>query len=392
MKDQDNGLRLDANVLSSPLYVAGTHIETVKEQYGLKDVVKLASNENPLGPSPKAVAAIRKTLSNLSRYPPGDALELRQRLAVKLGRGLADDSFVTGNGASEILAMLAQGLLERGDESIICRPTFPLYDIFSRRRGATPVWADLGADFCYDVERMLAAVSDRTRMMFVCCPNNPTGTTIAPAEADWLVDQAPPDVVLVFDESYRVFATDVELPDTLGYVQSGRNVIVVRSFSKIHGLAGLRIGYAIARPKVARYLRRLQQPFHHSRLVLHGALAALDDDEHVRRTRELVAAERDWLQARLDRLGLFCIPSQANFIAIEAGYPADLVYERMLRQGVIIRPLSFFYMPDFIRVTVGARADNERFLDALEKTLRELSKLPSEALLAAEQSASKVMV
>jgi histidinol-phosphate aminotransferase len=239
---------------------------------------------------------------------------------------------------------------------------------------------------------MLAAVSDRTRLIFACSPNNPTGVAMSPADADRLVSKAPPDKVIVFDESYRVFATGVELPDTLRYVQEGRNVIVVYSLSKAHGLAGLRLGYAIARQEVACYLRRLCQPFHHSELVLRGALAVLDDDVHLQRTQALIATERQWLQARLDELGLFYIPSQANFIALKPGYPADLVYGRMLRQGVIIRPLGLFYMPDFIRVTVGSRPENERFLKTLEKTLGELSQLPDEALLATRQTAGQVMV
>jgi histidinol-phosphate aminotransferase len=392
MSDPASAPKWDPSILAAPLYVAGTHIDTVKERYGLQDLIKLASNENPLGPSPKAMAAIQEALPRLFRYPPVDAVQLRQELADGWGRGLAGDSFVTGNGATEILAMITLGFLNRGDESIICRPTFPMYAIFTHRRGATAVWADLDASFLHNIDRVLAAVSDRTRLILVCCPNNPTGTVMTPGDADRLVREVPPDVVTVFDESYRLFATDVELPDTIRYVREGRNVIVVNSMSKAYGLAGLRFGYAIARQEIAEYLRRLQHPFHLSELALRGARAALDDVEHTQRTQALITTERDWLQARLDELGLFYIPSQGNFVALKPGYPADLVYERMLQRGVIIRPLRLFDMPDFIRVSIGARPENERFLQTLRETLSELEELPVEMLWPADRPADKVMV
>lgn len=392
MSDPASAPKWDPSILAAPLYVAGTHIDTVKQRYGLEDIIKLASNENPLGPSPKAVEAIEGALPNLFRYPPADATQLRQELAAGWARGLTGDSFVTGYGATEILDMITLGFLNRGDESIVCRPTFPMYAIFTERRGATAVWADLDASFLHNIDRVLEAVSDRTRLIFICCPNNPTGTVMTPTNADRLVNELPPDVITVFDESYRLFATGVELPDTVRYVQEGRNVIVVNSLSKACGLAGLRFGYAIARQEIAVYLRRLQHPFHLSELVLCGARAALDDVEHTRRAQALISTERDWLQARLDELGLVYIPSQGNFIAIKPGYPADLVYQRMLQRGVIIRPLGNFDMPDFIRVSIGTRPENARFLQTLEETLSELGELPVEMLWPADRPVGKVMV
>jgi histidinol-phosphate aminotransferase len=392
MNEETRTLLFDPNVLSAPLYVAGTRIDTLKEQYGAGDPVKLSSNENPLGPSPKAVAAIQEALPRLARYPPVDPLHLRQALAASVNQGLGSEHFVTGHGATEILAMIVLGFLKAGDEAIICRPTFPLYDIMTRRQGAIPAWADLDADFGFSVDRILAAVSDRTRLIFLCIPNNPTGTVMTPADADRLVNEAPPQALVVFDESYRLFATDVVLPDSVGYVRAGRNVVVLNSMSKAYGLAGLRFGYAITSAEIARYLRRLQHPFHLGELVLHGALAALDDDEYVRRSQALIAAERHWLQARLDELRLFYIPSQGNFNALKPGYPAELVYERMLQQGVIIRPLGLFYMPDFIRVSIGTHPENERFLEALTSTLAELHEKPVELSWSAEQRGGKVTV
>jgi histidinol-phosphate aminotransferase len=306
--------------------------------------------------------------------------------------GLGSDNLVTGHGATEILAMIVLGFLKAGDEAIVCRPTFPMYEIMTRRQGAIPVWADLDADFGYSVDRILAAVSDRTRLIFLCIPNNPTGTVMPPADADRLLNGVPPGVIVVFDESYRLFATDVVLPDSVGHLRDGRNVIVLNSMSKTHGLAGLRFGYAITSTEIACYLRRLQHPFHLGELVLNGARAALDDDAYVRRAQALIAAERRWLQASLDELQLFYIPSQGNFIALKPGHPADLVYERMLQRGVIIRPLGLFYMPDFIRVSVGTHPENERFLEALTSTLAELDEKPVELSWSAERPAGKLTV
>jgi histidinol-phosphate aminotransferase len=392
MSEQARALRLDPNILSAPLYTAGTRIETVQEQYGLRDLVKLASNENPLGPSPKAMAAIQEALPGLARYPPVDPFPLRQALAAGIDPELGGDNLVTGHGATEILAMIALGFLKAGDEAIICRPTFPMYEIMTRRQGAIPVWADLDADFGYSVDRILGAVSDRTRLIFLCIPNNPTGTVMRPTDADRLLNGMPPGVIVVFDQSYRLFATDVVLPDSVGYVRDGRNAIVLNSMSKAYGLAGLRFGYAISSTEIACYLRRLQHPFHLGELVLNGARAALDDDEYMRRAQALIAAERCWLQARLDELQVFYIPSQGNFIALKPGHPADLVYEWMLRKGVIIRPLGLFYMPDFIRVSIGTHRENERFLEALTSTLAELEERPVELSWSAERPAGKLTV
>jgi histidinol-phosphate aminotransferase len=267
-----------------------------------------------------------------------------------------------------------------------------MYEIMARRQGAIPVWADLDADFGYSVDRILGAVSDRTRLIFLCIPNNPTGTVMAPADADRLVNGLPPGVIVVFDESYRLFATEAVVPDSIGYLRDGRNVIVLNSMSKTYGLAGLRFGYAITSAEIACYLRRLQHPFHLGELVLTGARAALDDDEHVRRAQALITAERRWLQACLDELQVFYIPSQGNFIALKPGHPADLVYERMLQRGVIIRPLGLFYMPDFIRVSIGDHRENERFLEALTSTLAELDEKPPELSWSGERPAGKIKV
>jgi len=367
----------DPNIAAAPLYVAGTAIEEIQRRYGLQEVIKLASNENPLGPSPKALAAIERALPDLFRYPAVADDELRAALAAH--DGLSPENVVTGNGATELLDMIVRGFVRAGDEVILSRPTFPMMDILTQRAGGRVVYADfcpqgVKVTFVYDPEAVLAAVSAHTRLIYICTPNNPTGTVVSQAQVQALISglerTAAPEAIVVLDESYRDFA---DAPwDATDDVREGRNLIAVRSFSKSWGLAGLRVGYAFARREIAEYLQRLRLPFHLGVAALRGALAALDDAEHVARSRALVLAERPWLEAQLAELGLPYIPSQANFVCFRPPFSADLVFQRLLRLGVIIRPLSLFYMPDWMRVTVGTHAQNERFIAALRTVLEEL--------------------
>jgi len=401
MKEMREAHLFDPDIASAPLYVAGTAIEEIQRRYGLRDVIKLASNENALGPSLKAVAAIEQALPDLFRYPAVADDELRLALAVCYG--LAAENVVTANGATELLDIVVRGFVRSEDEVIVSRPTFPMVDIFSRRMGSSVLYADLGphppapsplvgegekgvrTDFTYSPETVLAAVTRRTRLIYVCTPNNPTATVVSRAEADRLVQglaqTAAPEALVVFDESYRDFAD--EPWDAIDYVREERNVIAVRSFSKSYGLAGLRVGYAFARREIAVYLERLHMPFHFGMAALRGAIAALDDPEHVARSRALVLAERPWVEAQLAELDLPYIPSQANFISFRPPFPAELVFERLLRLGVIVRPLGFFYMPDWIRVTVGTHAENERFIASLRSVLEDLGRMGAEAQQAA---------
>lgn len=383
----------DPNIAAAPLYVAGSAIEEIQRRYGLQEVIKLASNENPLGPSPKALAAIERALPDLFRYPVVADDELRAALAAH--DGLSPENVVTGNGATELLDMIVRGFVRAGDEVIVSRPTFPMVDILTRRAGGKVIYADLRShprpSFSYDPEAVLAAVSARTRLIYICTPNNPTGTAVSQTQAHTLLNglerTAAPQALVVLDESYRDFA---DAPwDATDDVREGRDLIAVRSFSKSRGLAGLRVGYAFARREIAEYLQRLRLPFHLGVAALRGALAALDDAEHVARSRALVLAERPWLEAQLAELDLPYIPSQANFICFRPPFPPDRVFERLLRLGVIIRPLSFFYMPDWMRVTVGTHAQNERFIAALRTVLEELRHSGAEMQ---ETTAEKVVI
>lgn len=367
-------LKLNPCIAAAQLYVAGTSIEEVQRKYCLAEVIKQASNENALGPSPLAVKAIQETLLNIHRYPPVADDELRAKLARVLTNGdLSAECFITGNGSCDVLCMITRAFIcEKGDEAIICPPTFELYQIVVKICGGNCVFVNLKDDFTYDLSRVLGSITDRTRLIFLCNPNNPTGTVLDPAELDGFLAEVPPCVLVVIDEAYREYVDPELLPDTLAYIREGRNVVSVRTFSKVYGLAGLRIGYGIAYEELAQYIRRLRVPFHINAVSLRGAIAALDDQEHVERSVQHNRVEREFLYAGLDELELSYARSQANFILVRPGYDPQLIYERLLEKGVIIRPMAAFGAPDCFRVTVGTRAENERFLQALGEVMSAL--------------------
>jgi histidinol-phosphate aminotransferase len=360
-------LKLDPCICSAQLYVAGTSIEEIRRQYGLEEICKLASNENALGPSPLAVEAMQKTLAGVHRYPSMSDDELRAKLASTLSdSGLSEECFITGNGSCDVLAMLTRAFIcEEGDEAIICPPTFLVYEILVNICGGRCVFVDLKDDFAYDLPRVLDSITDRTRLIFLCNPNNPTGTVIDRNELDDFLAQVPSCVLVVIDEAYWEYADPEPLPDTLAYIREGRNVMSVRTFAKVYGLAGLRLGYGIAYEELAQYLRRLRMPFHINAVTMRGAIAALDDREHVEKSVRHNRVEREFLYAGLDDLELPYARSQTNFIIVRPGYDPQLIYERLLEKGMIIRPMAAFRAPDCFRITVGTRAENERLLQVL---------------------------
>lgn len=378
-------LSFNPNIAAAPIYVGGAAIADIQKQYGIDDIIKLASNESPLGPSPRAVAAMQAAAANLNRYPPMGDESLRSALAQL--HGLEPDNFVTGNGGCDILNLLATAFLTPGDEAIICRPTFPVYDNTVRRVGAQVVYVDLEPDnFSYDIEAMLAAVTGKTRLLYVCSPNNPTGSTISAEQLDTLLNHLPPHVLLVMDEVYYHFAANH--PDTLGYVRRGQNMVILHSFSKAYGLAGLRLGYGIAPAEIAQYLSRARLPFHLDSLTFAGGLAALADIDYVDEVVRLVKEGRAWLLAQLGQLDVRVWPSQGNFILFKPPFDAAEVSERLLRRGVISRPMTQFYLPTHLRVTVGLPAENEKFIAALGAVLAELDAEGASRSVAARQASS----
>ncbi|MEA4926800.1 MAG: histidinol-phosphate transaminase [Syntrophomonadaceae bacterium] len=347
-------------------YVPGKPIDEVKRELGLKDVVKMASNENPLGSSPQAIAAVRKSLELMYLYPDSHCYELKQRLAEITG--VNENSILIGNGSDEVLMLLATAFINRGDQIILAQPTFAEYEFTAKIMGGECIEVPL-VEFTHDLEGALAAITDKTKMVIICNPNNPTGTIVGAAAIARFMERVPEDVLVVFDEAYSEYAESPDFVSGLQYVRAGRNAIVLHTFSKIYGLAALRVGYALTLPEIAQALEMIMEPFNVNLLGQIGARAALDDLEHVERSRAVNSAGKKYLYGELENMGLFYVPTEANFIFLDTGRNSREVFQAMLRLGVIIRTGDNFGHPTFIRVTVGKPAENERFIASLRQVL-----------------------
>ena len=350
-------------------YQPGKPIDELERELGISDVVKLASNENPLGPSPRAIEAVQRALANVHRYPDGASFALRSKLVEKLG--VAPEQLVFGCGADELLELVAKSFLGPGDEAVFAWPSFAMYPIVTKGMGATPVPVPLDADLVHDLDAMAAAITERTRVVMVCNPNNPTGTSVGAAAFDRFAASLPDDVVLLIDEAYVDFARRADFPDALGWVARRPGTVTVRTFSKIAGLAGLRVGYAVADRELAGYLERARHPFNVNLLAEAAAVAAIDDHEHLDRTVRQNTEGLGYLRRELGALGIETWPSEANFVLAK---PGPGTYERLLREGVIVRPLVGFGMPDHVRITVGRPEENERLVKALRRLVEEDSR------------------
>jgi len=372
-----NGPRLNPKLLRVPLYVAGKCPEQVCQELGLSEVAKLCSNENPLGPSPMAVAALRDALSQAHFYPGIAESELRRRLVTYHRNGLTEQHFIVGSGATDVLRMIAQAFIFDGGESIMDRVTFPLYALLTTMYGGDAVKVDPRSDYRSDLSAMADAVTPETRIVWLCSPNNPTGLTLSQAEVDEFIEWLPEHVIVVFDEAYHDYVTDPSYVDSLQYVRQGHNTIVVRSFSKISGLANLRVGYGVAHPDLTEYLMHTVLPFNTGALAIVAATASLDDHAFQQRSRALVQRERAFLYASLSEMGLTCLPSQANFLLVlDPPLDASVLVDALLQNGIIVRPMGGFGLPNAFRVTVGLRKQNERFLAAVRMTMAEAVAVP----------------
>ncbi len=345
-------------------YEPGKPVEELEREYGIPGAIKLASNENPLGPSPKALQALREALPYIHRYPDGDAYYLKQRLAKKLG--VDRDRLIVGNGSNELIEMIVRTFVRPGEEVVVAQHAFAIYRLVVQAAGGR-VLAVPHKGFAFDLEAMAAALTPQTRIVFLDNPNNPTGTIYFRKEWEAFLAKVSSQVVVVVDEAYAEFVNDLRYPNSLEYHREGRLLITLRTFSKIYGLAGLRIGYGVSAPEVIDVLNRVRQPFNVNSLAQVAALAALDDEEHVRRVRETVWEGRAYLQRELDRLGLEYAPSWANFLLVKIGAGG---YERLLRKGVIVRPMEGYGFPGYARVTIGTAEENKRFIGALEEEVR----------------------
>jgi histidinol-phosphate aminotransferase len=360
-------LNIPEYILSIKPYKPGKPLEELEREYGIKDSIKLASNENPLGPSPRAAAAVQAAISNLHRYPDGSGYLLVNKLAEKLG--VSSGQVVLGNGSDDVIGMLARVYLRAGNEAVMTAPSFLMYEIFVRSVGATPVFVPLKS-LEVDLDAMISKISPRTRMIFINNPNNPTGTYISNSAFDAFLSRVPDDVVVVLDEAYIEFARAEDCANGLRWIQNNRPLAVLRTFSKIYGLAGIRIGYGVMPAQMASMLNRIRQPFNVNSLAQAAAIAALDDDAFLEQTKNLVHEELVFVQNHLKKIGVDFFPTQANFFLIDVKGDADEVFDMMLREGVIVRSMTSYGYPEYIRVNAGLRKENIRFLKALEKVLK----------------------
>ncbi|MFQ5894476.1 MAG: histidinol-phosphate transaminase [Nitrospinota bacterium] len=346
-------------------YKGGQSAEQVRAAYGLDRVVKLASNENPFGPAPRAVEAIRAALDELHRYPDGNASRLKEALAPRLG--CSPEELFIGNGGDDVLSVLARTVVDVGDECLIPSPSFSPYEVVTRVMGGVPVFSPL-REFRVDLEGYRRRLSPRTKLIFLCNPNNPTGTIVGEPAFGAFVREVPSRSLLLVDEAYGDFAEDPSFPDTLSYLAEGRAVFILRTFSKIFGLAGLRVGFGVGPAPLVRHMHRTKEPFNVNLLAQAAALAALEDEEYRRSVRGRVLAGRRQLCAGFERLGLDYVPSEANFIFVRVG-AGRRMQEALLARGVVVRPGTAFGHPEHVRVTVGREEENELFLSALEAAL-----------------------
>ncbi|MDJ0754226.1 MAG: histidinol-phosphate transaminase [Ardenticatenaceae bacterium] len=355
------------HVQQSPIYRGGISYDAIREKYGLEDIVKLSSNENPLPTSDVVKLALAEAIKTLNRYPPASDDDLRLNLAAYIGRQTTADQFITGNGGCDVLDLIAQSFLEEGDEAIICPPTFPVYELTVKRTGGTVVHVPLQEDFSLDVDGILSAVTDKTCLLYLCSPNNPTGSIVKQADFERLMAGLPETVIVVSDEVYYHFNEAADAVNTFPYLD--RNLIILHSFSKVFGLAGMRLGYGIARPELADYLRRARLPFHINSLTKVAASVGLTDRSYIEETISLTVNERGRLyQAMSQMAGVKVWPSQANFLLFQT--EREDVAEALQKKGTIVRELGGFYMPGFLRVSVGQTEENDRFLAHLQEVLR----------------------
>jgi histidinol-phosphate aminotransferase len=346
-------------------YEAGKPIEETARELNVDpgEIVKLASNENPLGPSPKAIAAMRAALDNAHLYPDGGGFYLCNALAAKLG--LASENIILGNGSNEVIEFLGHAFLRHGDEVIASQYAFICYKIIANLFGArlTEVPA---CEYGHDLDAILYAITPQTRLIFIANPNNPTGTLLDQTAIDNFLARLPKNVIAIFDEAYFEFLDNP--PDTVRYVRAGRDVVVLRTFSKIHGLASLRVGYGIARRDLVEVLQKTREPFNVNAIAQIGALAALADEQHQRETKRVVDSGRAYLQDKFEEMQLLFVPGTGNFVMVNVGNGPD-IFKKLLAKKVIVRPLQGYGLSEWIRVSIGTMEENEKCIAALKMCL-----------------------
>ncbi|WP_423823834.1 histidinol-phosphate transaminase [Salinisphaera sp. SPP-AMP-43] len=353
-------------------YVPGKPIEDLKRELGLESIIKLASNENPLGTAPAALAALADFDGDLFRYPDGSGFELKHKVAAR--HRVSVDTITLGNGSDDILELAGRVFLGPGKNAVVSQHSFAVYPIVARGvnayvREVPALGLDSDMPRGHDLEAMLAAIDDHTGVVFIANPNNPTGTWAAHAELESFLERVPAATVVVLDQAYIEYQTADAVADIAGWIERFPNLIVTRTFSKIFGMAALRFGYGLSSPEVADYLNRIRQPFNVNMLAMHCAAAAIEDHDFIARSVESNTAERARLAAALAERGLASLPSQANFLTFDTQRQAQPVYDALLHEGVIVRPLAGYGLPNHLRVTIGKPEENARFLAALDRVL-----------------------
>ena len=361
-------------------YIPGKPVEELEREYGVSDIVKLASNENPLGPSPEVVAHLKKILNNplqLSRYPDGNGFILKNKLVEKLSLDSVDQ-ITLGNGSNDVLDILARTFAGVGDEVIFSQYAFAVYPIATQAVGATAVITK-AQDWGHDLQAMLSAITENTKLIFIANPNNPTGTCLADQELRHFLEQVPAHIVLVIDEAYEEYASHPDSIASSGITKNYhsmlpalkqfKNLVVTRTFSKAYGLAGFRVGYSISSIAIADLLNRVRQPFNNNSLALEAATIALDDQQHIRQSAELNWQGMSMLRDGFKQLKLDYIPSAGNFICLKVGRNSADIYDKLLHEGIITRPVANYQMDEYLRISIGSMDENQRALTALKKIL-----------------------
>ncbi|VAW90858.1 Biosynthetic Aromatic amino acid aminotransferase beta [hydrothermal vent metagenome] len=353
-------------------YQPGKAIDELQREFGLQNIIKLASNENPLGPGEMAISAIKNKLNDFARYPDGNGFELKRKLAAI--HSIQPDQITLGNGSNDILEFVARTFVSAGDEVIFSQHAFAVYPLVTQAIGGT-ICEVPAKDWGHDLQAMLTRISDKTRLIFIANPNNPTGTWLPKEKLVEFLQLVPRNIIVVLDEAYFEYAHAPEMgfpeyPDGIELLSQFENLIVTRTFSKAYGLAGLRVGYGISNTEIADLLNRVRQPFNVNSLALAAASAALDDQDHIRQSVLLNKQGMLELMSVFSSLSLASIPSAGNFICFDLGYEAAPIYTELLKQGVIVRPVANYSMPNHLRVTIGTSAENEIFITALKRVLK----------------------
>jgi len=354
-------LTVRKNILDTPVYEPGKPIEEVQREYGLSEVIKMASNENPLGPSKLAVEAIRANAHRVHEFP-GDGSILKKSIAEKLG--INKEQILLGNGGDEIIRLIIMGCSEEGDEVIVGQPAFASYFLAAHPRERKIIAVPL-KDFVHDLEAMALAISDKTKILFVANPNNPTGTIVTKRDVDVFMGRVPEDAVVVFDEAYHEYVKSDDYPETINFVKQDRNVIILRTFSKAYGLAGLRIGYAIAKEELVSAMDNVRLPFNTNILGQVAATAALQDVEHVEKSVQVNEEGKKYLYGKFEELGLPYVPTYTNFILVDLKADCREIHEKLLQKGVIVRPMDGYGLPTSARITIGTPTENQKLITAL---------------------------